>query len=105
MKITPDYLASLPKWLSETLVERAADKLFDARFDDAKEYIGDYDTRIMWNEGDPVLIFFDDDGKMNLMRQEATGEVMLYSDCWLSGYSSTNAEPMDNDQVTTEIQM
>lgn len=105
MKIAPDYLASLPKWVSETLIERATDKLFDARFDDVKEYVGDYDTRIMWNNGDPVLILFDDDDKMNLMRQEVTGEIMLYSDCWLSGYSSTNTEPMDNDEVTMEIQM
>lgn len=105
MKVIDNYLITLPEWLSKTLLEMGVEELYDTRLDDIKEYVGDYDVRVLWNDVEPTLIFFDNNNEMCIMTRDNTGVVTLFQDCWISGYNITDGEPIDSDSVIVEFQM
>ena len=102
MIVTPEYLETLPDWLSKILTEKRITKVIDtfAEPDFVLEDVPNY--RIMSRGDEKVLVEEDEDGEINITCLK-DGEPWIFLNCVPVGYTSSDAEPVDTGTVVVEV--
>lgn len=102
MKITLEYLTTLPNWMSWVLMENSVEDIYDPDIDWMK-YPGDFEYRIFSHEF-PILLQ-DKDGSLNIIfKEEKDGKIYILSDCHLVNLTIGNNELVEMEiPVTYQI--
>lgn len=100
MKLTPEYLRTLPMWVVLELSKAGVDEVYDH----------EHDWNTPWDETPQYrltsfggLVRDNNDGTFNLLIMEKGGRLMEYENCYLQSFTSSLTEPIPDDEVVTEL--
>lgn len=96
MKITPEYLLTLPDWMAAILTENSVKDIYDPDRD-WKKFPGDFEYRIFSHDF-PVLIQATGDSLSMFFKDETDGRVHELHNCYL-----TRLVTLDDDSPEFKI--